>query len=147
MNYSGMQSVQICDSCGRLLRANTSFSAEERNDLMGRPVVHFEIGCRDSEKTQEFYAEVFDWKIEAFGASGDDRAGIRRHERAHYRRWGTSRINTQFFMWMWKMLRRAEKGGVAGWQDAGAAGRDSGGNVCVVERHRWQHDWFVESEA
>jgi uncharacterized protein len=34
---------------------------------MGRPVVHFEIGCRDSAKTQEFYKKMFDWKIEAFG--------------------------------------------------------------------------------
>src|SRR5580704_6688790 len=34
---------------------------------MGRPVVHFEIGCRDTQKTQEFYKKMFDWKIEAFG--------------------------------------------------------------------------------
>ena len=30
---------------------------------MGRAVVHFEIGCRDAAKTQEFYAKLFDWKI------------------------------------------------------------------------------------
>jgi uncharacterized protein len=34
---------------------------------MGRPVVHFEIGCRDSTKTQEFYRKLFDWKIEGMG--------------------------------------------------------------------------------
>jgi len=34
---------------------------------MGRPVVHFEIGCRDTQKTQEFYAKLFEWKIEAAG--------------------------------------------------------------------------------
>jgi predicted enzyme related to lactoylglutathione lyase len=34
---------------------------------MGRPVVHFEIGCRDSAKTQEFYRQLFDWKIALFG--------------------------------------------------------------------------------
>jgi predicted enzyme related to lactoylglutathione lyase len=34
---------------------------------MGRPVVHFEIGCRDSAKTQEFYSKMFDWKISAMG--------------------------------------------------------------------------------
>jgi len=34
---------------------------------MGRPVVHFEIGCRDSAKTQEFYTRMFDWKIQPFG--------------------------------------------------------------------------------
>jgi predicted enzyme related to lactoylglutathione lyase len=27
------------------------------------PVVHFEIGCRDGEKTREFFAELFDWDI------------------------------------------------------------------------------------
>jgi uncharacterized protein len=35
--------------------------------LMGRPVVHFEIGCRDSAKTQNFYAKLFDWKISVMG--------------------------------------------------------------------------------
>jgi len=34
---------------------------------MGRPVVHFEIGCRNSGKTQEFYSKLFDWKIEQHG--------------------------------------------------------------------------------
>lgn len=34
---------------------------------MGRPVVHFEIGCRDSKKTQEFYAQLFGWSIESAG--------------------------------------------------------------------------------
>jgi uncharacterized protein len=40
---------------------------EPEEHPMGRPVVHFEIGCRDSAKTQEFYKKLFDWKIEAFG--------------------------------------------------------------------------------
>lgn len=34
---------------------------------MGRPVVHFEIGCKDSRKTQEFYKQLFDWKVDAMG--------------------------------------------------------------------------------
>ncbi len=34
---------------------------------MGQPVVHFEIGCRDSQKTQTFYASLFDWKVEQQG--------------------------------------------------------------------------------
>lgn len=34
---------------------------------MGKPVVHFEIGCKDSPKTQQFYKQLFDWKIEQFG--------------------------------------------------------------------------------
>jgi len=34
---------------------------------MGRPVVHFEIGCRDTQKTQDFYTKLFDWKIQSMG--------------------------------------------------------------------------------
>ena len=34
---------------------------------MPHPVVHFEIGCKDLAKTQEFYKKLFDWKIEAMG--------------------------------------------------------------------------------
>jgi len=34
---------------------------------MGRPVVHFEIGCRDSAKTQEFYTKLFDWTVTPMG--------------------------------------------------------------------------------
>jgi predicted enzyme related to lactoylglutathione lyase len=31
---------------------------------MGQPVVHFEIGCKDKEKTSAFYAEAFGWTID-----------------------------------------------------------------------------------
>ncbi len=34
---------------------------------MGKPVVHFEIGCRNSQKTQEFFAKSFDWQINVQG--------------------------------------------------------------------------------
>ena len=34
---------------------------------MGYPVVHFEIGCRDSAATQTFYSQMFDWKIDQMG--------------------------------------------------------------------------------
>ena len=34
---------------------------------MGHPVVHFEIGCRSTEKTQEFYSKMFDWKMQPMG--------------------------------------------------------------------------------
>ena len=30
---------------------------------MPNPVVHFEIGCRDLEKTVEFYKQLFDWQM------------------------------------------------------------------------------------
>ena len=34
---------------------------------MPHPVVHFEIGCRDADKSQAFYSKLFDWKFQAFG--------------------------------------------------------------------------------
>lgn len=34
---------------------------------MGRPVTHFEIGCRDSAKTSDFYAKLFDWQMTSMG--------------------------------------------------------------------------------
>ncbi len=32
---------------------------------MGQPVVHFEIVGRDAAKLQRYYAELFDWEIDA----------------------------------------------------------------------------------
>ena len=31
------------------------------------PVVHFEIGCKDPQKSQEFYSKLFDWKMQSAG--------------------------------------------------------------------------------
>ena len=37
---------------------------------MGNPIIHFEIGCKDNEKTQQFYTELFGWTIEQMGPAG-----------------------------------------------------------------------------
>ncbi len=34
---------------------------------MPNPIVHFEIGCRDKDRTSEFYTKLFDWKTEDYG--------------------------------------------------------------------------------
>jgi uncharacterized protein len=34
---------------------------------MGRPVVHFEIGCRDKAEIATFYEQLFDWTMEEMG--------------------------------------------------------------------------------
>lgn len=34
---------------------------------MPNPVVHFEIGCRDREKTNDFYSTLFDWNTSDYG--------------------------------------------------------------------------------
>lgn len=48
---------------------------------MLHPVVHFEIGCRDTQKTKDFYTKMFDWKIEQAGpaATIDTGEGISGH--------------------------------------------------------------------
>jgi len=42
---------------------------------MGNPVVHFEIACRDFAKTQEFYRNLFEWKIDVQGPAAMVAAG------------------------------------------------------------------------
>ena len=32
---------------------------------MGQPVVHWEIAAKDAKRVQDFYAKLFDWKIDA----------------------------------------------------------------------------------
>ncbi len=34
---------------------------------MGQPVVHFEIGCRDSAKTADFFSRLFAWQMQPLG--------------------------------------------------------------------------------
>jgi predicted enzyme related to lactoylglutathione lyase len=59
---------------------------------MAHPVVHFEIGCKDSKKTQEFYKSLFGWNITEAGpaamidASGGPTGHISAldHEPHHY---------------------------------------------------------------
>jgi predicted enzyme related to lactoylglutathione lyase len=42
---------------------------------MGRPVVHFEIGCRDRARTGDFYAKLFGWQITAAGPASNIETG------------------------------------------------------------------------
>jgi uncharacterized protein len=48
----------LCGTCGEESQAGGK---------MGQPVVHFEIGCKDIPRTQEFYAKLFDWSIQPAG--------------------------------------------------------------------------------
>jgi predicted enzyme related to lactoylglutathione lyase len=36
-----------------------------KGDHMGRPVIHFEVMGRDGEQLRSFYADLFDWTIDA----------------------------------------------------------------------------------
>lgn len=34
---------------------------------MSHPVIHFDIGCRDREKANQFYTSLFNWKTSDYG--------------------------------------------------------------------------------
>ena len=34
---------------------------------MGNPVVHFEIGCKGKAKTEQFFTDLFGWRIQSNG--------------------------------------------------------------------------------
>jgi uncharacterized protein len=42
---------------------------------MANPVVHFEIGCKDSNAAQAFYSSLFEWKIAEAGPAAMIDAG------------------------------------------------------------------------
>jgi predicted enzyme related to lactoylglutathione lyase len=50
---------------------------------MGQPVVHFEIGCKNRENTEQFFSKLFGWQMQPAGpASMIDtaaKAGIQGH--------------------------------------------------------------------
>ena len=59
-----------------LLAATASqLLGQEREKAMGRPVVHFEIGCRDRAKTGDFYSKLFGWQITAAGPASNVQTG------------------------------------------------------------------------
>jgi predicted enzyme related to lactoylglutathione lyase len=46
---------------------------------MAHPVVHFEIGCRDRAKTDQFFSELFGWKIGPASVDTGGQQGISGH--------------------------------------------------------------------
>jgi predicted enzyme related to lactoylglutathione lyase len=50
---------------------------------MGQPVVHFEIGCKDLEKTGQFFSKLFGWQMQPAGPAAmidtGSQAGIQGH--------------------------------------------------------------------
>jgi predicted enzyme related to lactoylglutathione lyase len=50
---------------------------------MSNPVVHFEIGCQNQERTADYFSQLFGWKMQAMGPAtmidtGSD-SGIQGH--------------------------------------------------------------------
>jgi len=77
--------LMVCVAAGQEKSATTdaakSTMDDHKGDAMAHPVVHFEIGCRDSKKTQEFYGSLFGWKIAEAGPAAmiDTGGGITGH--------------------------------------------------------------------
>ena len=44
---------------------------------MAHPVVHFEIGCTDTAKTEAFYSKLFDWQISRSGPAAMINTGVK----------------------------------------------------------------------
>jgi predicted enzyme related to lactoylglutathione lyase len=73
---------------------NSTAAKPKEKQKMGCPVVHFEIGCRDTAKTKDFYAKLFDWNIQGGGMSTTIQTGAGKgidghitalgHEPEHY---------------------------------------------------------------
>jgi uncharacterized protein len=42
---------------------------------VGRPVVHFEIGCRDRVRTGDYYSKLFGWEITVAGPASNIQTG------------------------------------------------------------------------
>jgi len=66
-----------------LAAAAPQLLAQKQEKPMGRPVVHFEIGCRDRAKTGDFYAKLFGWQITAAGPASNIETGSPRGIQGH----------------------------------------------------------------
>jgi uncharacterized protein len=69
------QSTQFTEKLTRRAALMLAAAAARAETRMGRPVVHFEIGCRDRGKTGEFYSKLFDWQITEAGPASNIQTG------------------------------------------------------------------------
>jgi uncharacterized protein len=55
-----------CNASGLdlLIGAYTYLQHSSKRITMGRPVVHWELMSKDPAKVSEFYAKIFDWKVQ-----------------------------------------------------------------------------------
>jgi len=51
---------------------------------MGNPVVHFEIGCRDTGPAAAFYTELCGWKTQQFGPAAMIDTGSKEGVQGHF---------------------------------------------------------------
>ena len=109
-------------------------------------MVHFEIGCKDSAKTQEFYKKLFDWKVDAMGPAAmiaAEAGGITGHitalghEPHHYTIFYVDVDDVGAYLRKSKITRR---------KDARSSGGDSHWNIRVDAGSGRQYGGAVEGE-
>ena len=113
---------------------------------MGRPVVHFEIGCRDKARTAEFFSKLFDWNTQESGPATmiDTAAGsginghitALGHEPHNYVTVYVDVDDVQSYL---------DKATALGGKALTPVITLAAGPVFLVLRSRWQHHRFVES--
>ena len=58
-----------------MLAAAPQLLGQSGEKTTGRPVVHFEIGCRDQARTGDFYSKMFGWQITPAGPASNIETG------------------------------------------------------------------------
>ncbi len=72
---------------------------------MGRPVVHFEIGCKDKAKTAEFYGNLFGWTMQEMGPATMVATGADSGIQGHMSSLGHERTTIRFSTCRWTIWR------------------------------------------
>lgn len=64
---------------------------KQSSTVIGNPIVHFEIGCRDSSRAQKFFSELFGWTVEQVGSASMIDTGSDLGIGGIFHHWGTNR--------------------------------------------------------
>ena len=75
MNHVKSKDMLTRRSALLLAAAAPQLLGQKGEKSMGRPVVHFEIGCRDRAKTGDFYSKLFGWQVTAAGPASNIQTG------------------------------------------------------------------------
>ena len=74
MHDDGLKEMLSRRSALLLAAAAPQLLGQTGEKSAGRPVVHFEIGCRDRAKTGDFYSRLFGWQISVAGPASNIQA-------------------------------------------------------------------------
>ena len=109
---------------------------------MGQPVVHFEIGCRDKQKTQAFFAELFGWTVsEAGPASMIDTQAAGQGIQGHFTALGHEPHQyTIFYVQVDDIASSLAKAESLGGNDPGSTGHHPHWHICLVRGPRGKYD-------